>query len=473
MPIHPFTCDAERIAPNGGPVVHQPVLAVFARKWSRTFVAVIVGLLVATAWALTQPAAAFAADTAGPCVADSATGCFNGTIKGVGAGVKIVISGNGQEITAVTDADGKWNAAVTAAGSYTLTVDEASLPAGVTLKSEATQTRDITLGFNKGAVFTVNGGSDGGATDGGGTNGGNTEAATGFNWERLAQQSASGLRLGLLLALASIGLSLIYGTTGLSNFAHAEQVTLGGLLAYTFANQLGLNIFVATALVVLVTGFTGWLQDVVIWRPLRKKGLSLTQLIIVTIGLALALQYTFQMFYGARTVRIIMATPQTVDIGPVTFTIESLWAMGISIVVLGGVGFFLTRTRTGRATRAVSDNPALASASGIDVDRIIRIVWIMSAALAGLSGVMLGLVLNGISWQTGMQLLLLMFSAVTLGGLGTAFGALVGSLVIGMTVELSNMVLPGDFKYATALLLLIIILLVRPQGLFGRKERIG
>lgn len=453
-------------------MVHQPVLAVFARKWSRTFVAIIVGLLVAALWTLSQPSSAFAAEATGPCVADSATGCFNGTIKGVGAGVKIVIAGNGQEITAVTDADGKWNAAVTVAGSYTLTLDETSLPSGVTMKSEATQTRDITLGFNKGAVFTVNGGTDGGSTDGG-TDGGTDAAATGFNWERLAQQSASGLRLGLLLALASIGLSLIYGTTGLSNFAHAEQVTLGGLLAYTFANTLGLNIFLATAIVVVIAGFTGWLQDVVLWRPLRKKGLSLTQLIIVTIGLALALQYTFQMFYGARTLRIIMATPETIDIGPVTFTIESLWAMGVSIVVLAGVGFFLTRTRTGRATRAVSDNPALASASGIDVDRIIRIVWIMSAALAGLSGVMLGLVLNGISWQTGMQLLLLMFSAVTLGGLGTAFGALVGSLVIGMTVELSNMVLPGDFKYATALLLLIIILLVRPQGLFGRKERIG
>jgi len=453
-------------------VVHQPVLAVFARKWSRTFIAVIVGLLVAALWTLSQPSSSFAAETAGPCVADSATGCFNGTIKGVGAGVKIVVAGNGQEITAVTDADGKWNAAVTVAGSYTLTLDETSLPAGVTMKSESTQTRDITLGFTKGAVFTVNGGTGGGtdAGTGGATDG---QAATGFNWERLAQQSASGLRLGLLLALASIGLSLIYGTTGLSNFAHAEQVTLGGLLGYTFANTLGLNIFLATAIVVVITGFTGWLQDVVLWRPLRKKGLSLTQLIIVTIGLALALQYTFQMFYGARTLRIIMATPETIDIGPITFTIESLWAMGVSIVVLAGVGFFLTRTRTGRATRAVSDNPALASASGIDVDRIIRIVWIMSAALAGLSGVMLGLVLNGISWQTGMQLLLLMFSAVTLGGLGTAFGALVGSLVIGMTVELSNMVLPGDFKYATALLLLIIILLVRPQGLFGRKERIG
>jgi branched-chain amino acid transport system permease protein len=431
-------------------------------------------MLIAAFWTLSQPANSFAAETTGPCVADSATGCFNGTIKGVGAGVKIVISGNGAEVIAVTDADGKWNAAVTTAGSYTLTLDEATLPAGVTMKSEATQTRDITLGFNKGAVFTVNGGTDGGGSSTGGDAGSGTEtAATGFNWDRLAQQSVSGLRLGLLLALASIGLSLIYGTTGLSNFAHAEQVTLGGLLAFTFSNVMGINIFLTTAIVVVLTGFTGWVQDVIIWKPLRKKGLSLTQLLIVTIGLALALQYAFQIFYGARTLRIVLANPETVTFGPVTLTIESLWAMGVSIVVIAAVGYFLTRTRTGRATRAVSDNPSLASASGIDVDRIIRLVWIMSAALAGLSGVMLGLVLNGISWQTGMQLLLLMFSAVTLGGLGTAFGALVGSLVIGMTVELSNMVLPGDFKYATALLLLIIILLVRPQGLFGRKERIG
>ncbi|MTA81285.1 MAG: branched-chain amino acid ABC transporter permease [Actinobacteria bacterium] len=431
-------------------------------------------MLIAAFWTLSQPANSFAAETTGPCVADSATGCFNGTIKGVGAGVKIVISGNGAEVIAVTDADGKWNAAVTTAGTYTLTLDEATLPAGVTMKSEATQTRDITLGFNKGAVFTVNGGTDGGESSTDGDTGSGTEtAATGFNWDRLAQQSVSGLRLGLLLALASIGLSLIYGTTGLSNFAHAEQVTLGGLLAFTFSNVMGINIFLTTAIVVVLTGFTGWIQDVIIWKPLRKKGLSLTQLLIVTIGLALALQYAFQIFYGARTLRIVLANPETVTFGPVTLTIESLWAMGVSIVVIAAVGYFLTRTRTGRATRAVSDNPALASASGIDVDRIIRLVWIMSAALAGLSGVMLGLVLNGISWQTGMQLLLLMFSAVTLGGLGTAFGALVGSLVIGMTVELSNMVLPGDFKYATALLLLIIILLVRPQGLFGRKERIG
>jgi neutral amino acid transport system permease protein len=148
--------------------------------------------------------------------------------------------------------------------------------------------------------------------------------------------------------------------------------------------------------------------------------------------------------------------------------------MGISVLVLAGVGFALLRTRVGRATRAVSDNPALASASGIDVDKVIRLVWIVAMGLAGLSGLLYALVTNGIKWDSGMQILLLLFAAVTLGGLGTAFGALVGSLIIGLVVELSPVLgMPGDFKYATALLLLILLLLVRPQGLLGKPERIG
>lgn len=434
----------------------------------RVIFGVLLGLLVLS-FTLGQGIPAHAA-TSEPCVADEVTACFNGTIKGAGAGVEITVAGNGQNVVVVTDKNGKWSAPVTAAGTYTITLDEKTLPDGVTVVGEASQDRDITLGFAKGAIFKVSGG------DSGGDNGGSkadSSKATGFDWDRVAQQVVSGLRLGLLLALASIGLSLIYGTTGLSSFSHAEQVTLGGLLGYTFANVLGLNIFLTIAIVVVLTGATGYIQDAIIWKPLRKKGLSLTQMIIVTIGLALALQYTFQMFYGASTVRILMKNPETFTIGPVTLTFESLWAMGLSIVVLILVGLFLLKTRTGRATRAVSDNPALAAASGIDVDRIIRLVWVLATALAGLSGVMLGLVLNGINWQTGMQLLLLMFAAVTLGGLGTAFGALVGSLIIGMTVELANMFVPGDFKYATALVLLILILLVRPQGIFGRKERIG
>ena len=146
---------------------------------------------------------------------------------------------------------------------------------------------------------------------------------------------------------------------------------------------------------------------------------------------------------------------------------------GNAIVVLLLVGYGLLRTRIGRATRAVSDNPALAQASGIDTDKVIRLVWTIAMALAGLSGLLYALVVNGIKWDSGLQILLILFAAVTLGGLGTAFGALIGSLIIGLIIEMAHLVIPGDFKYAAALLILILVLLVRPQGLLGRTQRVG
>ncbi|UIN30002.1 branched-chain amino acid ABC transporter permease [Microbacterium binotii] len=406
------------------------------------------------------------------CAPSATVGCLSGTLRDAGKGVVVSATGPGGTVSTETDDDGRWSLSVEQPGEYSVTVDADTLPEGVTLRSDEPQVRSVTLGANTAALFSLE--SSGGDTgDGGGTSGGSASADTGFNWDRLAQQAASGLRLGLLLALAAVGLSLIYGTTGISNFAHGELVTLGGLLAFVFANLLGLNIWLAGLIVIVLCAAFGYTQDLAIWKPLRKKRLSLTQLMIVTIGMSLALQYVFQFFIGASTVRIVMANPKPVQIGPVSLSQDSLIAMGIAVVVLVAVGLFLVKTRVGRATRAVSDNPALAAASGINVDGVIRLIWTASAALAGLAGILLGLVLNGINWMTGMQLLLLLFSAVTLGGLGTAFGALFGALIIGMTVELTNIWLPGDFKYATALLLLILLLLVRPQGLFGRKERVG
>ena len=221
-----------------------------------------------------------------------------------------------------------------------------------------------------------------------------------------------------MLALASVGLSLIYGTTGLSNFAHAEQVTLGGMLGYLFVNKGGMPLLVGGILVVIATAFSGWLQDRVLWQPLRRRGLGLTQLMLVTIGLSLALQYTFQYLVGSRTVRVVLDNPTVREFGPVRITNLSLIAMGIAIVVLAMVGYALLRTRIGRATRAVSDNPALAQASGIDTDKVIRLVWTVAMGLAGLSGLLYALVVNGIKWDTGLQILLLLFASVTLGGLG-------------------------------------------------------
>lgn len=390
------------------------------------------------------------------------TGCIAGTLrteKDVLAGVDIHITGpGGFDETVTTSETGKWNVSVTEAGSYTVELVTDTLPGGVTTTKDTVDVQ-AKLGVTRAAVIGVR-----------------TTAYTSeesFS-DLLIKSAANGVRLGLLLALASVGLSLIYGTTRLSNFAHAEQVTLGGMLGYALVNQAGLNLLLGGLLITVLCAATGWFQDRLIWQPLRRRGLGIIQLLVVTIGLSLALQYLFQYFVGPRTVRVETSSPSVSTFGPITMTNQSLVAMAIAVVVLAAVGFALLRTRVGRATRAVSDNPALAAASGIDVDKVIRLVWTVSAALAGLSGLMYALVTNGIKWDSGMQILLLLFAAVTLGGLGTAFGALVGSLVIGLVVELAPALgMPGDFKYATAMFILILLLLVRPQGLLGRAERVG
>ncbi|NLW58115.1 MAG: branched-chain amino acid ABC transporter permease, partial [Bifidobacterium pseudolongum subsp. globosum] len=127
----------------------------------------------------------------------------------------------------------------------------------------------------------------------------------------------------------------------------------------------------------------------------------------------------------------------------------------------------------GKATRAISDNPSLAAASGINVESVVRLVWMLAGGLAALGGVLWAYYLRGVKFDMGTSMLLLIFAAITLGGLGTAFGALIGSVIIGIVVEVSPLFIPSDLKFAGALLALILILLVRPQGLLGRKERLG
>ena len=436
-------------------------------RWSvRRFAPRILGLVLA---ALLAPLAvlAFASPaSAETCFAGSADkGCISGTIrteKDVVEGVDVNVTGpNGFAETATSDARGKWSVTVLEPGEYTAEVDTATLPKGTAVTgNEGKLTVTITtLTQGKAVTFGIRTGD---------------YSASVTTSDRIIRSTFSGLRLGLLLALASIGLSLIYGTTGLSNFAHAEQVTMGGMLGYIVVNQWGLNVWLGCVLVVVFCGFTGFFQDLIVWRPLRRRGLGLAQMMIVTIGLSLALQYVYQYFVGADTVKIVVSDPSPHSLGPIIFNSLDLLAMAISIVMIAAVGYALLRTRVGRATRAVSDNPALAQASGIDTDKVIRLVWTMAMALAGLSGLLYALVVNGIKWDTGLQILLLLFAAVTLGGLGTAFGALVGALIIGLVVELAPVFgAPGDLKYASALVILILLLMVRPQGLLGRAERVG
>ncbi|WP_062134107.1 branched-chain amino acid ABC transporter permease [Demequina aestuarii] len=309
---------------------------------------------------------------------------------------------------------------------------------------------------------------------------------TGLGTNRIAQNVFNGIVFGLLLALASVGLSLIYGTTGLSNFAHGEQVSLGAMLAYFFATQepvsiplvpveftIGWPLWLASIAAIAVAGATGWLQDRFMWAKLRKRGVKTVQQMIVSIGFSLALLNFLQWWIGPDRLRVSTAIEERKQIGPIQLGDTTTMSIGIAVVALLAVGYFLLRTRLGRATRAVSDNPALAAASGIKVDGIIRLVWVMATSLAALGGILLALYDSGTKFDTGAKLLLLMFAAVTLGGLGQPFGALVGSLVIGVVVETSTLWLGPDLKYATALAILILVLLVRPQGILGRAERVG
>ncbi|WP_347125929.1 branched-chain amino acid ABC transporter permease [Microbacterium sp. SY138] len=385
-------------------------------------------------------------------------------------GVVMSIEGKGFKGETETDAEGKWRLYVPEKEKYTLTVDESTLPKGVIV--DATQLPEGTQPIaGTTASFEVEFGLTG--TKIMNLFLGEGQRVTVSFIDQLLSRLVGGLNFGLLLALASMGAALIYGTTRLSNFAHAEMVTWGGLVALVTTTFWHLPLWLGIAAAVIGGGLFGWALDAGIWRPLRRRGLGVVQLMIVSIGLSLALRYAFQFIIGGGTYQLPGASPTPIQFGPISLSYIDMIAMGVSIVVILAVAFFLTRTRIGKATRAISDNPQLAAASGIDVDRVIRYVWILSGTLAAISGILWAYFRPGVKWDMGMQMLLLIFAAITLGGLGTAFGALVGSLIVGIAVEVSTLWIPSDLKYASALVVLIVILLVRPQGLLGRRERLG
>jgi branched-subunit amino acid ABC-type transport system permease component len=464
-------------------VREAPTHGRFRGRWRRR-------AIWAAAAALTlMPLAAGPAVAAAACVPDAATGCLEGTLRSATGqplvGVALSVTGKPGTLQTTTGADGNWSVAVTADGAYTVTLDTTTLPAGqsladakadpVTTQVRLASSTDVlfALGSGSGSTAPAAGASTSSASPNASTTGDVATSGSVITAGRVAQQATSGLIFGVLLALASIGLSLIYGTTGLSNFAHGEQVTLGAILAYVFTQLVGLPLVVSAVIAIALSAASGWMQDAWIWHPLRRRRVGATQQMIVTIGLSMALQYAFQFFLGGDKLRIDTTTPSVVTWGPVTLTRTTIISVVIAVIALAGVSYFLLATRVGRATRAVSDSPALAAASGISVERIVRIVWTLGAGLAGLGGVLMGLYLNATNWNMGGAMLLLMFAAVTLGGLGAAFGALVGSLVIGVVIEMSSLVIPNDMRYAGALLIIILVLLFRPQGILGRAERIG
>ncbi|MEO8162496.1 MAG: branched-chain amino acid ABC transporter permease [Ilumatobacteraceae bacterium] len=291
--------------------------------------------------------------------------------------------------------------------------------------------------------------------------------------EKISQRAADGIRLGLIIALCSVGLSLVFGTTGLTNFAHGEMITFGGLMAFFLNVTLGIPLLVAAPFVVAFGGLFGLGFNWVIFARLRKRGVGLVSQMVVSVGLSIMLRNMFLFQFKGRTRPLDdFSLQKGMDIGPIKITPRDLTTGIISLVVLITVALVLQRSRTGKAVRAVSDNPNLASATGINTQRIIQIVWCAGGALAALGGIFRGLD-EQVGFQMGSGLLFLMFAGITLGGLGSAFGALVGGFMVGVLVEMASLVVPSELKNAPALLILILVLILRPQGILGKKQRVG
>ncbi|WP_017573536.1 branched-chain amino acid ABC transporter permease [Nocardiopsis halotolerans] len=468
-------------------------------------------------------------------------------------GIVITVHDGEDEVgAATTDSDGMWEVGLPGPGTYRVVVDQESVPSEFVLREgiivdgetevevEANDQRPLIVALmspgqaeseEESASPSEEETED---TPAAGDESIETNVDSGSSFgERVIQLTASGLLFGLVIAVSAIGLSLIFGTTKLINFAHGDLVTFGAMIALLFStgaagmgnsllalfaglggavliggfleNRLSrtvllvaqgvsilLGIVLATVLGVLgdAVGWSVplWLAAVVavvmgavlggsmeryIWRPLRHRNVAMIQMFIVSIGLALVLRHVVLVLFGAGRERYAgFQLQEMVRIGPVEMPPRDLVVMVVAIVVLVGVACLLQFTRIGKAMRAVSDNRDLAESSGIDVDRVTLYVWGLGGGLAALGGVLYGLN-QVVEYEMGFRLLLMMFAAVILGGLGTAYGAMVGGLAVGLVAMLSTLWFPSQLMQAWALALMILMLLIRPQGLLGRRERVG
>jgi branched-chain amino acid transport system permease protein len=362
---------------------------------------------------------------------------------------------------ATTDANGEWRVAVPEPDTtYVVTLDTETLPEGIGLRDPERDTLDnVRVRTSlKVVLFPLGEPTSGGPSA----------------WESIIDLAAEGVRFGLVLAVASVGLSLVFAVTGLTNFAHGELVTFGALAAFFFSvSVFDLPLPVATVLAVVLGGLFGATQELVLFRPLRKRRSGTVSLIVVTIGLGLFLRNLYLVLFEGRPRPYVDYTIQTnVDLGPISLRPKDFWIMAICVVALVGVAVVLQKTRLGMSLRAVADLKDLAEASGIDVNRVILYTWIGCGGLAALGGVFFG-ISDTVQSDLGFNLLLLMFAAVVLGGLGTAYGPMVGAIIIGVTSQVSTYWISTKYRIAVALAVLIIAVILRPQGILGRRERIG
>ena len=281
-----------------------------------------------------------------------------------------------------------------------------------------------------------------------------------------------GLITASILAIAAVGLSLQFGITNYINFAYGDLLTFGVYVAFVVNQHYGLNIWVGLVLAVITTAILAWLINLFILRPFTNRGTSPIIMLVVTLGVSLILQNVIQAIFTEQFQNFNVNTGTPLSLGPFLFTPLQLAIIGLAIITMLGIHIVLRYTRLGKAMRAVSDSPELARISGINTRLIVNAVWLIAGGLGGLSGVVLALNTASFTPTIGFGFLFVIFAAVILGGIGHPYGAIVGALIVGIATEMSAAFISSEYKSAIALIILIIALLIRPQGIFASRGRV-
>jgi branched-chain amino acid transport system permease protein/neutral amino acid transport system permease protein len=298
----------------------------------------------------------------------------------------------------------------------------------------------------------------------------------------LLQLFANGLVFGSIVLLGSIGLSLLFGIGKFANFAHGEFLTIGAYLTYMFKVQMGLPLVLSALLAIAFVGAGGAVLDRTLMA--RHRDSPPIVLLIVTMGLALVLRSFVRIVWSSNLQSLekgltVGHTLLDTTVPVLGYSVEVSLVMTtdmIAIILLGALlalmtHLFLTRTRTGIAMRATSDNDALAEVTGININRVLTVTWILSAALAAIGGIFLGINNGVVLPRMGFNVLLVIFAAVILGGIGSPYGAMAGAYIIGVAQEMS-VALPfvtTEYRFGVSFIVMILVLLFKPSGIAGDR----
>lgn len=274
-----------------------------------------------------------------------------------------------------------------------------------------------------------------------------------------------------VLALGAVGATVQIGITNFVNFAYGDFMTIGGYLALIALVHLHLPLLLALAFAAVGTGLVALLLDLVVFEPFVRDRVRVITMTVVTLALSLIIAGFLQAVFGSTFQTYNLPRQQGMPIGPFLWTPDQLVIMGAAVAVLGTLQVLLQRTRVGKALRAMADNSELAQASAIDVQLLTRLTWCISGALAGIAGVVLVLQTGVLTPSTGLTYLFVVMAPVIMGGIGKPLGTIASCVILGLIMEIASVYINGAYIYAVAFGALVIVLLVRPNGLVTARGR--